>query len=126
MRKRNIKINVFLNEKENLKLNAKKLKLSQAEYIRNLIMNDGKENYQSTIQISSSKQGIIDINNVIKILDKNIECLVKIRNKFHYLGYFKDEQAIAIKIETLKILNDTVRKNLKNNKNPRLKAWFFS
>ena len=118
MRKRNIKINVFLNDKEKeiLKLNAKKLRLSQSEYIRNLIMNDGKENYQSTNQNSSSKQGIIDINNVIKILDENIECLVKVRNKFHYLGYFEDERLIGIKIEVLKVLHNNVRKKLSNDK----------
>lgn len=113
MRKRNNKINIFLNdeEKEILKSNTKKLKLSQSEYIRNLIMNYGKENYQSINQISSSKQGSIDINNIIKILDENIEYLVKVRNKFHYLGYFNDEQSIVIKIETLKILNNAVKNN---------------
>lgn len=38
-------------------------------------------------------------------LEENIECLMKVKNKFHYLGYFEDERAIGTKIEYLKLQN---------------------
>ena len=30
-------------------------------------------------------------------------CLIKVKNRFHYLGYFEDERAIGTKIEYLKL-----------------------
>ena len=56
------------------------------------------------------------IKNIVKALEESIECLIKVKNKFHYLGYFEDERAIGIKIEFLKILNSTVIKKLSHRK----------
>lgn len=30
-------------------------------------------------------------------------CLIKVKNRFHYLGYFEDERVIGTKIEYLKL-----------------------
>ena len=51
-------------------------------------------------------------------LEENIECLMKVKNKFHYLGYFEDERAIGTKIEYLKLQNNTLKKYIpiKNDK----------
>ena len=38
------------------------------------------------------------IENIVKALEENINCLIKVKNKFHHLGYFEDERAIGIKI----------------------------
>ena len=74
MRIRNNKINVFLSDDEKfiLKRDSSKLNLSQSEYI---------------------------IEKILKTLEENIDCLIKVKNKFHYLGYFENEQAIETKIE---------------------------
>lgn len=50
------------------------------------------------------------IENIAKALEENIECLTKVKNKFHYLEYFEDERAIGNKIEYLKIQNSTLEK----------------
>ena len=50
------------------------------------------------------------IENILKALDENIEYLIKVKNRFRYLGYFKDEEAIGIKIDYLKIQNNTLKK----------------
>lgn len=42
---------------------------------------------------------------------------MKVKERFHYLGYFEDERLIGIKIEVLKVVNNSVRKNLTNIKN---------
>ena len=36
---------------------------------------------------------------------------MKVKNKFHYLGYFEDKRAIGTKIEYLKLEN-TILKNI--------------
>lgn len=53
------------------------------------------------------------------MLDENINCLTKVKNKFHYLEYFENEQAIGTKIEALKIQNSEIKEYLSsitNNK----------
>ena len=55
------------------------------------------------------------MENIAKALEKNIECLIKVKNKFHYLGYFEDEGAIGIKIEYLKLQNTTLKKYIPEN-----------
>ena len=104
MRIRNNKVNVFLSDDEKfiLKRASSKLNLSQSEYIRNLIV--GYE-----IKIPEVKEEYI-IENIAKALEENIECLIKVKNKFHYLGYFEDERAIGTKIEYLKLQNTTLKK----------------
>ena len=58
------------------------------------------------------------VENIVKVLEENIEYLIKVKNKFHYLGYFEDERAIGIKIEYLKLQNNTLKKYIpiKNDK----------
>ena len=106
MRIRNNKVNVFLSDDEKfiLKRDSSKLNLSQSEYIRNLIIG-----YEIKIpevkEEQKPKKDEYIIENIAKSLEENIECLIKVKNKFHYLGYFEDERAIGTKIEALKIQN---------------------
>lgn len=119
MRIRNNKVNVFLSDDEKfiLKRDSSKLNLSQSEYIRNLIVG-----YEIKIpkfkEEPKSKKDEYIIENIVKALQENIECLIKVKNRFHYLGYFEDERAIGIKIEYLKLQNSTLKKYMpiKNDK----------
>lgn len=72
MRTRNIKINVYLNEEEKKMLEEKstKTKLSQSDFIRNLI-EDFKED-------SLPKQ---DINYIVDCLQESITELLKLKKK---------------------------------------------
>ena len=114
---RNNKVNVFLSDDEKfiLKRDSSKLNLSQSEYIRNLIVG-----YEIKIPVikeePKTKKEEYLIENVIKALEENIECLNKVKNRFRYLEYFNEEEAIGVKIEILKVLNNTVRKKLINEK----------
>ncbi len=107
MRIRNNKINVFLSDDEKfiLKRDSSKLNLSQSEYIRNLIIG-----YEIKIPEPKPKKDEYIIENIAKALEENIECLIKVKNRFHYLGYFEDERAIETKIEYLKLQNTTLKK----------------
>ena len=116
MRIRNNKVNVFLSDDEKfiLKRDSSKLKLSQSEYIRNLIIG-----YEIKIpevkEEQKTKKDEYVIENIFKVLEENIECLIKVKNKFHYLGYFEDERAIGTKIECLKLQNTTLKNILAEN-----------
>ena len=107
----NNKVNVFLSDDEKfiLKRDASKVNLSQSEYIRNLIVG-----YEIKIpkakEEPNPKKEEYTIENIVKALEENIECLIKVKNKFHYLGYFEDERAIGAKIEYLKLQNTTLKK----------------
>ena len=113
MRIRNNKVNVFLSDDEKfiLKRDSSKLKLSQSEYIRNLIIG-----YEIKIpevkEEQKTKKDEYVIENIFKVLEENIECLIKVKNKFHYLEYFEDERAIGTKIEYLKLQNSTLKKSI--------------
>ena len=113
MRIRNNKVNVFLSDDEKfiLKRDSSKLNLSQSEYIRNLIIG-----YEIKIPEVKEKQkpkkDEYVIENIFKVLEENIECLIKVKNKFHYLEYFEDERAIGTKIEYLKLQNSTLKKSI--------------
>ena len=116
MRIRNNKVNVFLSDDEKfiLKRDSSKLNLSQSEYIRNLIVG-----YEIKIpeikEEPKPKKDEYVIENIVKVLEENINCLIKVKNKFHHLGYFEDEQAIATKIEYLKLQNTTLKKYMPEN-----------
>lgn len=120
MRKRNNKINIFLSDDENkiLKINTKKLRLSQSEYIRNLIVKD-EINYSKIKEENKSKADNYIIENIVKRLEENIDYLIKVKNRFHYLGYFNDEQVIGNKIEFLKSQNSMIKKYLSAIKNEK-------
>lgn len=111
MRIRNNKVNVFLSDDEKfiLKRDSSKLNLSQSEYIRNLIVGYEIKIPEVKKEPKSKKEEYI-MENVAKALEENIECLMKVKNKFHYLGYFEDERAIGTKIEYLKLQNTTLKK----------------
>lgn len=89
MRKRNIKINVYLNEEEKKRLEEKsaKSKLSQSDFIRNLIENF-KEN-------SLTNQDIIYIANS---LQESLTELLKLKKRLHNFGYFEDEEFLQCKL----------------------------
>ncbi len=111
MRIRNNKVNVFLSDDEKfiLKRDSSKLNLSQSEYIRNLIIGYEIKIPEVKEETKPKKEEYI-IENIVKALEENIECLIKVKNKFHYLGYFEDERAIGTKIEYLKLQNTTLKK----------------
>ena len=84
-----------------------KIKLISVWIYRNLIV--GYE-----IKIPEVKEEYI-LENIAKALEENMECLIKVKNKFHYLGYFEDERAIGTKIEYLKLQNTTLKKYIPEN-----------
>ena len=116
MRIRNNKVNVFLSDDEKfiLKKDSSKLNLSQSEYIRNLIIGY-KIKIPEVKEEQKPKKDEYVIENIVKVLEENINCLIKVKNKFHHLGYFEDEQAIATKIEYLKLQNTTLIKYMPEN-----------
>ncbi|MDD3304985.1 MAG: hypothetical protein PHT75_02525 [Bacilli bacterium] len=93
-----------------LKRDSSKLNLLQSEYIRNLIVG-----YEIKIPVVKEEPKSKKNEYIIE----NINCLIKVKNRFHYLGYFEDERTIQTKIATLKVLNNTVRKNLPHSKNDK-------
>ena len=111
MRIRNNKVNVFLSDAEKfiLKRDSSRLNLSQSEYIRNLIIGCEIKIPEIKEEQKPKKDEYV-IENIVKALEDNIECLIKVKNRFHHLGYFEDERAIGTKIEFLKIQNSTLKK----------------
>ena len=95
MRIRNNKVNVFLSDDEKfiLKRASSKLNLFQSEYIRNLIVGYEIKIPEVKEEPKPKKEEYI-IENIAKALVENIECLMKVKNKFHYLGYFEDQRAL--------------------------------
>jgi uncharacterized protein YjcR len=113
MRIRNNKVNVFLSDAEKfiLKRDSSKLNLSQSEYIRNLIVGYEIKIPEVKEEPKLKKEEYI-MENIAKALEENINCLIKVKNRFHHLGYFEDEQAIGTKIEYLKLQNTTLKKHM--------------
>ena len=111
MRIRNNKVNVFLSDDEKfiLKRDSSRLNLSQSEYIRNLIIGN-KIKVPEVKEEPKPKKDEYVIENIVKALEENVECLTKVKSRFHYLGYFEDERAIGTKIEYLKLQNTTLKK----------------
>lgn len=120
MRIRNNKVNVFLSDDEKfiLKRDSSKLNLSQSEYIRNLIIGYEVKNPEVKEETKNSIGEYI-IEKILKTLEENINCLIKVKNKFHYLGYFENEQAIGTKIEALKIQNSEIKEYLSSIRNDK-------
>lgn len=113
MRMRNNKVNVFLSDDEKfiLKRKSSKLNLSQSECIRNLIVGYEIKIPEVKEERKPKKDEYI-IENIVKELEENINCLIKVKNRFHHLGYFEDERAIGTKIEYLKLQNTTLKKHM--------------
>ena len=120
MRIRNNKVNVFLSDDEKfiLKRASSKLNLFQSEYIRNLIVGYEIKIPEVKEELKPKKEEYI-IENIAKALVENIECLMKVKNKFHYLGYFEDQRAIGTKIEYLKLQNTILKKYIPNIENEK-------
>ena len=120
MKIRNNKVNVFLSDDEKfiLKRDSSKLNLSQSEYIRNLIIGYEVKNPEVKEETKNSIGEYI-IEKILKTLEENINCLIKVKNKFHYLGYFENEQAIGTKIEALKIQNNEIKEYLSSIRNDK-------
>ena len=120
MRIRNNKVNVFLSDDEKfiLKRDSSKLNLSQSEYIRNLIIGYEVKNPEVKEETKNNIDEDI-IEKILKTLEENINCLIKVKNKFHYLGYFENEQAIGTKIEALKIQNSEIKEYLSSITNDK-------
>ena len=120
MRIRNNKVNVFLSDDEKfiLKRDSSKLNLSQSEYIRNLIIGYEVKNPEVKEETKNNIDEDI-IEKILKTLEENINCLIKVKNKFHYLGYFENEQAIGTKIEDLKIQNSEIKEYLSSITNDK-------
>lgn len=97
MRNRNIKLNVFLNEREHDLLIEKtnKVRLTQSDFIRKLI-NDYK--YESNFQI--------DIDTINIIIKSVIEDLTKLKVKMQRLAYYQIVEFIDNIIDKL----NTIRK----------------
>lgn len=92
MRKRNIKINVFLNDEEKKMLETKsnRARLSQSDFIRNLIRDYDNDNPLK-----------IDIDDITNKTFTIINNLSKLKNKLHYLGYFHEEEYLQNQIDNL-------------------------
>lgn len=92
MRKRNIKINVFLNdmEKKMLEEKSNKARLSQSGFIRKLICD-----------YTDDKKSKIDIDNIVNNIFNIINDLSKLKIKLHYLGYFHEEEFLQDQINNL-------------------------
>ena len=120
MRIRNNKVNVFLSDDEKfiLKRDSSKLNLSQSEYIRNLIVGYEIKISEVKEEPKPKKEEYI-VGNIAKSLEENINCLIKVKNKFHHIGYFEDERAIGTKIEYLKLQNTTLKKYIPNIENDK-------
>ena len=97
MRKRNIKINVFLNEDEKRMLVEKsnKARLSQSDFIRKLIRD-----------YTNDKPLEINIDNIVNNIFNITDDLSKLKSKLHYLGYFHEEEYLQNKIDNL---NDLIK-----------------
>ncbi len=97
MRNRNIKLNVFLNEREHDLLIEKtnKVRLTQSDFIRKLI-NDYK--YESNHQI--------DIETIKTIVKSSIKDLTEVNDYMHRLRY---EKIIIILDKVINDLNKLVK-----------------
>ena len=92
MRKRNCKINVYLNENENkiLKEKSNKIKLSQSEFIRHLIFDYSENNLSNE-----------DIENISKNILEGVNDLVKLKNRLNHFGFVQDEEFLNSKMNEL-------------------------
>lgn len=80
IRVRNIKLNVFLNEEEQklLKEKSNKARLTQSDFIRNLITEYDNTNLSN-----------VDIENINHVISSTINDLNKLRDTMYRLGYYQ-------------------------------------
>lgn len=97
MRKRNIKVNVFLNdvEKKMLEEKSNKVRLWKSGFIRFLIRD-----------YTDDKSLEVDISNIVNNIFNITDDLSKLKVKLHYLGYFHEEEYLQNQIDNL---NDLIK-----------------
>ncbi|MBE6150961.1 MAG: hypothetical protein E7162_04035 [Firmicutes bacterium] len=80
IRVRNIKLNVFLNEEEQklLKEKSNKARLTQSDFIRNLI-----------IEYDNTNLPNVDIENINNVISSTIDDLNKLRDTMYRLRYYQ-------------------------------------
>ena len=101
MRNRNIKLNVFLNEREHDLLIEKtnKVRLTQSEFIRKLIKD---YTYETKLTIDSET-----INNIVK---SSIKDLTEVNDYMHRLRY---EKIIIVLDKVINDLNSILKNDLR-------------
>ena len=92
IRVRNIKLNVFLNEEEQkiLKEKSNKARLTQSDFIRNLITEYDNNNLSN-----------VDIENMKNVILSTINDLNKLRDTMYRLGYYQLVEFIDKIVEKL-------------------------
>ncbi len=101
MRKRNIKVNVFLNEKEKQMLMKKsnRVKLSQSDYIRNLI------EQSSDLQLNKD-----EVNDIVILLSKIIDNLSFLKRQMDFLRYSDYSNVITNQINHINKIVSQIKK----------------
>ena len=78
-----------------LEVKSNKAKLSQSDFIRNLIRD-----------YTNDKPLEINIDNIVNNIFNITDDLSKLKSKLHYLGYFHEEEYLQNKIDNL---NDLIK-----------------
>lgn len=105
MRQRDIKQTIYLNEKEytNLQNNIKKLKLSQSEYLRSLIMN-----YEPK-KLPNNKI-MFEIIYELKFIGKTFNEIARQANTYDFIN----TRAYKLAYEKLNKIKETIKKQILN------------
>ena len=78
-----------------LEVKSNKARLSQSDFIRNLIRD-----------YTNDKRLEINIDNIVNNIFNITDDLSKLKSKLHYLGYFHEEEYLQNKIDNL---NDLIK-----------------
>ena len=84
-----------MKKKKMLEVKSNKAKLSQSDFIRNLIRD-----------YTNDKPLEINIDNIVNNIFNITDDLSKLKSKLHYLGYFHEEEYLQNKIDNL---NDLIK-----------------
>ena len=84
-----------MKKKKMLEVKSNKARLSQSDFIRNLIRD-----------YTNDKPLEINIDNIVNNIFNITDDLSKLKSKLHYLGYFHEEEYLQNKIDNL---NDLIK-----------------
>ena len=84
-----------MKKKKMLEAKSNKARLSQSDFIRNLIRD-----------YTNDKPLEINIDNIVNNIFNITDDLSKLKSKLHYLGYFHEEEYLQNKIDNL---NDLIK-----------------
>ena len=84
-----------MKKKKMLEVKSNKARLSQSDFIRNLIRD-----------YTNDKPLEINIDNIVNYIFNITDDLSKLKSKLHYLGYFHEEEYLQNKIDNL---NDLIK-----------------